>query len=834
MKQTMASFLHHPKRKPILSSSQLSRFSIHGAVNPFSNYQKLDEAIKSLKTERKVETRACVQLLDSCIGLKALNQGLQIHGYINSCKNLCKNALILEKLTIFYITVGEFELGRSVFNTITKPTVFLFNFVIRSYAWNTPMDEALTLYYKMLELGVKPNKFTFPFALKACSGLLSLEDGQNIHGDAVNCGLEGDVFVATALIDMYSKCGNLGEARAVFDKMIKRDIVAWNAMISGLAFHGFSTDAIVLLHELQRANEKPNPSTLASVLPAFGQVLALRHGKAAHAYCIRRCFVNDVMVGTALLDMYSKCENLNYASKIFMTMHDRNEVTWSAMISGYAHCDHPKEALNLFDRMLHYYDQRPTTATLASVLRASARLLDVKRGKEIHSFSIKAGFVLDLTVSNSILSMYAKCGYMDQAIEFFYEMLVRDSVSYSAIISGCAQNGHAKEALHIFREMQMQGYEPELATMVGVIPACAHLAALKHGQCSHSYVIIHEFSNEISVGNALVDMYAKCGSISSGRAVFDRMPKRDVVSWNSIIAGYGVHGHGKEALSLFMEMQASGVKPDDITFVCLLSACSHSGLVSEGEQLFKMMGLDFGITPRMEHYICFVDLLGRVGHLQEAHNFIRSMPVEPDVRVWGALLGACRIHSNLELGEKVSKIIRELGPEGSGNFVLLSNIYSAEKRWEDAAFVRITQRDQGFRKSPGCSWIEIGGSIHAFVGGDRSHQQSVMIYEKLEELLREIKELGYRPDTSFVLHDVEEEERERILLYHSEKLAIAFGVLNLGPGKPIQITKNLRVCGDCHTAIKLISIVVEADVVVRDANRFHHFRSGICSCGDFW
>ncbi|KAJ4713600.1 Pentatricopeptide repeat-containing protein [Melia azedarach] len=437
-------------------------------------------------------------------------------------------------------------------------------------------------------------------------------------------------------------------------------------------------------------------------------------------------------------------------------------------------------------------------------------------------------------VGNTLLSMYAKCGIIDDAISFFNEMNQKDTVSYNATISGCSQNGYAQEALHIFHKMQLCGIEPDLATMICVLPTCSHLAALQHGTCAHGYSIVCGFIKDTSICNALIDMYSKCGKIDLARKVFDRMEKRDIVSWNAMIVGYGIHGLGMEALWLFNKMQATGLKPDDVTFLCLLSACSHSGLVIEGKQLFNSMIQGINTVPRMDHYICMVDLLGRAGLLDEACKFIEKMPFEPDVHVWSALLAACRIHKDVELGEEVSKKIQGLGSEGTGNYVLLSNMYSAAGRWDDAAYVRIEQRDQGFKKSPGCSWIEINGVVHAFVGGDRSHPQSVQINKKLEELLVDMKRLGYRAESSFVLQDVEEEEKERILLYHSEKLAIAFGIISLRPPKPILVTKNLRVCVDCHTAIKLISVITKREITVRDASRFHHFRNGVCNCGDFW
>ncbi|CBI35295.3 unnamed protein product, partial [Vitis vinifera] len=634
-----------------------------------------------------------LHLLEACIQSKSLTEAKKIHQhFLKNTSNA--DSSVLHKLTRLYLSCNQVVLARRLFDEIPNPSVILWNQIIRAYAWNGPFDGAIDLYHSMLHLGVRPNKYTYPFVLKACSGLLAIEDGVEIHSHAKMFGLESDVFVCTALVDFYAKCGILVEAQRLFSSMSHRDVVAWNAMIAGCSLYGLCDDAVQLIMQMQEEGICPNSSTIVGVLPT--------------------------------------CQCLLYARKIFDVMGVRNEVSWSAMIGGY-------------------------------------------------------------------------------------------------VASDCM-----KEALDIFRMMQLSGIDPDLTTMLGVLPACSHLAALQHGFCSHGYLIVRGFATDTLICNALIDMYSKCGKISFAREVFNRMDRHDIVSWNAMIIGYGIHGLGMEALGLFHDLLALGLKPDDITFICLLSSCSHSGLVMEGRLWFDAMSRDFSIVPRMEHCICMVDILGRAGLIDEAHHFIRNMPFEPDVRIWSALLSACRIHKNIELGEEVSKKIQSLGPESTGNFVLLSNIYSAAGRWDDAAHIRITQKDWGLKKIPGCSWIEINGIVHAFVGGDQSHLQLSQINRKLEELLVEMKRLGYQAECSFVFQDVEEEEKEQILLYHSEKLAIAFGILNLKAGRPILVTKNLRVCGDCHTAIKFMTLITKREITVRDANRFHHFKNGTCNCGDFW
>lgn len=827
------------KKKMIWGARRLCRFSDRRGL--LTNCHAQRSSLKSLPDEAifleeafQTTAKYYTCLLEACIRSKSLSQGKKIHQILLKNNTHFSDSTVLEKLTHLYIECDEVVLARRVFDTISNPTVIIWNLMIRAHAWHGPFEESIRLYYRMFDRGVRPTKFTFPFVLKACSGLQAMEVGREVHDHAKELGLDSDVFVCTALIDMYAKSGDLGEAQKVFSSMSHRDVVAWNAMIAGFSLHGLYDDTIRLVVDMQKAGTSPNSSTIVAVLPTVGQANALHQGKAMHAYSMRRSFCNGVVLETGLLDMYGRCHCTSYARKIFDKMGIKNEVCWSAMIGAYVICDSMMEALALYDEMVHQSVINATPVTLAIVLRACASLTDSSKGKRLHCHAVKSGLDLDTMVGNTFLSMYAKCGLIDDALRFFNQMVCKDTISYGAIMSGCMQNGYAEEVLRIFHRMQLSGIDPDLATMLGVLPASSHLAALQHGACGHGYSIVHGFVAETSICNALIDMYSKCGKIDIARKVFDRMDTQDIISWNSMIAGYGIHGLGMESLSLFHDLLEMGLKPDYVTFIALLSACSHSGRVTEGKYWFKAMSRDFNIVPRIEHYICMADLLGRAGLLDEAHSFIRTMPFEPDVRLWGALLAACRIHKDIELGEEISKKIQGIGPEGTGNFVLLSNMYSAVGRWDDAAYVRIMQKDRGFKKSPGCSWVEINGVIHAFVGGDRSHPQSSYINRKLEELLVEMKRLGYRAESSFVLQDVEEEEKERILLYHSEKLAIAFGILSLSPNKSILVTKNLRVCVDCHTAIKYITLITKREITVRDASRFHHFRNGICNCGDYW
>eukprot|EP01018_Ginkgo_biloba_P012920 Gb_21941 [translate_table: standard] len=662
------------------------------------------------------------------------------------------------------------------------------------------------------------------------------------------------------VIELNSRKCTIKSAAGSIRKQVNVNNTSHDDVIN-LCKEGRLSDALHILHDM----DKPlDTSTYACILQLCIKKRALSEGKRVHAHMNKVEFVPDIFLTNTLVNMYAKCGSLVGARRVFDDMPKRDVISWTVMIATYSRNGCAEEALTLFNQMQQARIQ-PNQFTFASVLPACAKFAALEQGMKIHEEAIKTGFHSDVFVANALIDMYAKCGSIDKARDVFDKMHQRNVVSWTAIIAGYAQNGNVEEAsnlfqempernvvswtamiagfvqngqgveaLKLFRQMQLAGVKPNPNTFASVLPACAYLAALEQGMEIHEEIRKNGFLSEVFVANALIDMYAKCGSIEKARDVFDKMCQRDVVSWNAMIAGYAMHGCGKDALKLFEQMQNSGVKPDQITLGCVLSACCHSGLVDEGRHYFQSMSQYYQITPSMKHYISMVDLLGRSGHLDEAQDVINEMPMVPDASVWNCLLGACRIHNNIELGQRVAERLFELEPKNGTPYVLLSNIYAAAGRWDDSEDVRRMMKDRRVKKRPGGSWIEVHKQVHAFLTGDRSHPQTQKIYAMLDRLSRQMKVAGYVPDTRFVSHDVEEEQKEQIVCHHSEKLAIAFGLINTSHGTIIRIIKNLRVCSDCHSATKFISKIVAREIVVRDANRFHHFKNGQCSCRDYW
>ncbi|KAF9593770.1 hypothetical protein IFM89_025395 [Coptis chinensis] len=434
-----------------------------------------------------------------------------------------------------------------------------------------------------------------------------------------------------------------------------------------------------------------------------------------------------------------------------------------------------------------------------------------------------------------MLECYAGNGDGDSLHRFFYGMLIRDVVSWNTMIAFYVQVGDFKGAVEMFRKMQDNGETPNRVTLVSVLSAVACLGALAQGRWIHGYIDRNGIELDENLGSALINMYAKCGCLEGAVQAFDETRKKSVDTWNAMISGLAANGQSLEAVDYFSRMESASIRPNAITFSGVLNACSHGGLVEDGSRYFKKMTDAYGFKPDIAHYGCMVDLFGRAGLFDEAEEIISSMPMKPDAAMWKALLGGCRIHRNLELGEKAGKELIDLAPDDHASYVLLSNIYAMANNWSGVHEVRTAMWDRGIKKPPGCSSIELDGVVHEFVVGDAAHSQKKDIYIMLDEMAKKLKVAGYKPKTQEVLLDIDEEEvKQSSLGHHSEKLAVAFGFISTSPRTTIRVLKNLRVCTDCHSVMKLLSKSYNRDIIIRDSNRYHHFRDGSCSCMDYW
>jgi pentatricopeptide repeat protein len=518
-------------------------------------------------------------------------------------------------------------------------------------------------------------------------------------------------------------------------------------------------------------------------------------GASLHARALKSGFAAaDLFVRTALVEAYAKAGRADLARAAFDEAPQRDVFLCNVMLASYVARGEVAEARIVFDGMRER----------------------------------------DLVSWNTMIHGYAVRGEVTMAREIFDGTTERDAFSWSLMMTAYSKGRQSKEALDLWREMCTARVVPDCITMASVLSACGGMVALAVGREVHQFVESNGVEVDVKLGTALIDMYAKCGDIENSLSVFHLMVEKDVLTWSTMIIGLANHGLGHDALSLFSEMTSEGLKPNEITFIGVLIACTHLGLVSDGKKYFSSMTEVHGVTPRVEHYGCMVDLLGRSGHVQEARQLIRDMPFEPDAVIWRVLLGACRIHKNVEVAEEAMSKLRVLDPHADGHYILLSNIYAQANSWEGVAEMRKTLRRENIQRIPGRSSIEWQNTIYEFVSGDSSHPRTEEIYKVLEEMMDRLRKAGYTPMTSLVLQDIDEQSKARALAEHSEKLAIAFGLLTTPARSTLRITKNLRACEDCHSAIKFISSVYDRKLIVRDRNRFHHFDKGQCSCKDYW
>ncbi|KAL0908535.1 hypothetical protein M5K25_023031 [Dendrobium thyrsiflorum] len=774
-------------------------------------------------------TEHWASLLQRCLEAENRIAGKSIHAYITKAGLLHLGLYLTNNLINFYSKVRLFSDACKVFDEMPLKNIFTWNSILSMYAksgqistariyfdqmpekdsvsWTAMIvgcnqagrfKKALQMLLAMVRAGYPPSQFTFTNILSSCAAIEDHIIGRMVHSFIVKLGMSSCIPVANSLLNMYGKCGDALMAKVVFDRMRVRSVSSWNTLIS----------------------------------------------------------------------LYSQSGRMDIARSHFEEMSERSIVSWNAIIAGYNQNGLDLEALIFFSRMLKETRMAPDDFTITSVLSACANLEMLKIGRQIHAYLIRTEMEVVGQVANALISMYSKSGGVENARrlvektvvsdlnvisftallegyvklgdlqparEIFNSMKHRDVVAWTAIIVGYVRNSFYKDAMELFSLMVSEGPEPNNYTLSAILSVCSTLASLEHGRQIHSKAVRSKEGLSISVSNALITMYAKSGCIELARIVFSQIiSTREPISWTSMIIALAQHGLGEEAVSLFDRMLFHGVVPDHITYVGVISACTHSGLVEKGKEYFSIMQNTHKIKPTPSHYACMIDLFARCGKLEEAQNFIKLMPIEPDAVAWGSLLSACRVHKEADLARIAAERLLSIDPDNSGAYSALANVYSSCGRWQEAASIWRLMRDNGIKKEKGFSWIHIKNKVHVFGVEDGLHPMREAIYEMAAKMWVEIKKAGFVPDIESVLHDVDDELKEKMLSLHSEKLAIAFGLMSTPENTMLRIMKNLRVCNDCHNAIKFISRLTGREIVVRDATRFHHFRDGFCSCKDYW
>ncbi|XP_020570945.1 pentatricopeptide repeat-containing protein At3g24000, mitochondrial-like [Phalaenopsis equestris] len=785
---------------------------------------------------------------------------------------------------------GELEDARQVFDAMSVTDSASWNSLMSGYFSQGKFEETIEIFYSMFCNALeKLDIFSLAVSMKAVGALQCHEFGLQLHVLAKKLGFENAPQIKRSLIDMNVKCGaavmaakifesiqspdifcwnsmilcylklyGVECALKVFNRMPERDIISWNTIISILSQQARYCETIFMIINMQTEGYKLSSTTYTCGLTACANLLHLDWGKHFHAIILKSEPIIDVFAGSALVDMYAKCGHLDAAKRSFDSLSYQNTVSWTSLIGGFAQSGKVEKAGELFNKMRRkqvLFDKFTLSTTISACYNGTDP--DFHFGCQLHCLCFKTGYSPSTPVSNALLTMYAKCERIESSESIFYSMASKDVVSWTSMITAYAQvskigkareffnsmptrnviswnaifgayilNKQEEEALKLFLLMLREDeVKPDWVTFVRLLSAAADIGALKIG----TQIIAHAMklglnNSNTSVSNGIITMYSKSGKIAEAQRVFESITNKDLISWNAMITAYAQHGLGWEAVKTFEKMLLEKIEPDYITYVAVLSGCSYSGMVAEGKSYFELMTRIHGVIPGTEHFACIIDLLGRAGLLQEAKEVIETMPVKPTAEIWGAMLGACKLHNDTEFADYAAKHILQLDSKDSGSYILLAKLYADVGDLQNSAGVRKLMKERGIRKKPGCSWIEVDNRIHVFVADDLNHPQIIDVLTVLGDLFERIEGVGY----------VNKDGCSRSSRYHSEKLAVAFGLMSLPPWMEVHVMKNLRICGDCHTVIKLVSLIFRREIVVRDAVRFHHFKEGFCSCCEYW
>ena len=691
-----------------------------------------------LQNNTPPDTHTFPSLLKACTSLDLFSLGLSIHQCV-VVSGFSLDSYIASSLINFYAKFGYVSHARQVFDSMSDRNVVPWTAVIGCYSRADDFNQAFFLFNEMRRQGIQPSPVTL---LSLLPGASVISHAQCFHGCTISYGFECDVNLLNSLLNLYGKCGGIEDARRMFEYMPRRDIVSWNSLMSGYSQNGNAGEIFKLLYRMRVEEIEPDKQTFASVVSAAAMQNSLRLGKLVHGKSLRSGFELDRHVETSLVVMYMKCSSVDIAFQIFEHTKNKDVVLWTAMISGLVQNDYADRALTVFTQMLKSKTE-PSTATVASALAACAKLGSLDMGTSIHCYVLRKGIILDTPAQNSLVTMYAKCGRLHQSRVVFERMSKKDLVSWNAIVAGHAQNGHLCEGLFLLSEMRTTLQKPDSLTVVSLLQACASIGALHLGKWIHNFVFRSCLRPCILVDTALVDMYSKCGDLNTSQKCFNEMSEHDLVSWSTIISGYACHGKGETALRIYSEFLHTGIQPNHVIFLSVLSACSHNGLVDQGLSIYQSMTEDFGIAPNLEHRACIVDLLSRAGRVEEAYKFYKQVFREPALDVLGILLDACRTNGNVEVGEIIARDLLMLRPVDAGNYVQLAHSFASMNRWEGVGEAWTQMKSLGLKKLPGWSFIELHGTIETFFTSHNSHPQLEHIVSTLKTLRREMRKLSH-------------------------------------------------------------------------------------------
>ena len=652
------------------------------------------------------------------------------------------------------VKAGDLNAARRMFDKMPHRDEISWTNMISGYVNASDSCEALVLFSNMwVQPGVRMDHFVLSLALKACALNMNLYYGELLHGYSVKSSFVNSVFVGSALVDMYTKVGKIQQGCRVFDEMPVRNVVSWTAVITGLVQAGYAKEGLVYFSEMQRSKVEYDSYSFAIALKACADFGALNYGREIHAKTMKKGFNESSFVANTLATMYNKCGKLVYGMRLFEKMRTQDVVSWTTIITTLVQMGQEEHAIEAFIKMKES-DVSPNEYTFAAIISGVANLAITECGEQLHAHVLRIGLVDSLSVANSIITMYSKCGQLTSASMVFHGMTRRDIVSWSTIIAAYSQGGYGEEAFEYLSWMRREGPKPNEFAFASVLSVCGSLAILEQGKQLHAHVLSIGLEHTAMIQSALINLYSKCGSIKDASKIFNVAENEDIVSWTAMINGYAEHGCSQKAIDLFVKIHTGGLKPDSVTFIGVLTACSHAGLVDLGFHYFNLMINEYRINPSKEHYGCMIDLLCRAGRLNDAERMIKSMPFQRDDVVWSTLLRACRLNGDVDRGIRAAEEILKLDPNCAGTHITLANIYASKGRLSESANVRKIMKSKGVIKEPGWSWIKVKNLLSAFVAGDQSHPQGEDIYCMLD-LLASRTEIAIQ-EVGSLLNDVED------------------------------------------------------------------------------
>ncbi|EPS68237.1 hypothetical protein M569_06531 [Genlisea aurea] len=689
------------------------------------------------------------------------------------------------------------------------------------------LEEAHEFVLEMDRSNVPVSPQSYKHLLEACSRLKSLHFGKLIHRRLND---PPPRFLVNYVVQMYCDCGSLSDARKVFDEMRERALGSGITLISAYADKGLTKEALEIFLQVKDSdNVVVIPTTYLSVLKSFVDSSYLEVGKQIHCHVIKAGFTSNVAIDTAICNMYAKCRNMESAEMNFRRMLEKNTVSWTTMMVGYTLADRHVDTLKYLIEMMEERHSEVDEFVFSITLKACVALGDHSMGEQIHGMILKHGMETDVSVGTPLVDFYVKCGSMESALRAFERISEPNDASWSAILCGYSQTGEFERGSKLFKSLRSESSSLlNECTYTSVFQLCSSFADFSFGSQLHGDAIKRALISQPQGESTLITMYAKCGFLESALRIFESIDEPDTVAWTAIISGCASHGKALEALNLFEKMHSSGIRANEVTFVAVFTACSHAGLVDEAKRYLETMTGEYGVEPNLDHYNCAVDVYARAGLLNEAMELMDSMPFQPDAMSWKSLLGGCTIHKNDDLGKVAAEKLLHMDPEDTAAYILLFNLHVSCGNWDEAGSIRKLMADRGLTKEVACSWINVNRKVHRFVVGDRRHHRTEEIYSMLKELNFPSSRNDVSTEEYFTAM-----QREQSSDVHSERLAVAFGLISTRPDSPVVVFKNLRACRDCHEFCKYVSMAVGRTVVVRDTNRFHEFKSGNCSCGDY-